>query len=102
MAVIEHVLSRLNDIGVTDVFGVPGDFALPVNDAVCSHPEMQWNGCCDELKAAYATDEYARIKVDGCFCATYGVGGTERRCPEISLISERLTRSAPNKSLFFN
>jgi TPP-dependent 2-oxoacid decarboxylase len=32
MAVIEHVLSRLNDIGVTDVFPVPGDFAFPVND----------------------------------------------------------------------
>jgi indolepyruvate decarboxylase len=26
--VIEHVLSRLRDIGVKDVFGVAGDFAL--------------------------------------------------------------------------
>lgn len=26
--VIEHVLGRLKDIGVADVFGVPGDFAF--------------------------------------------------------------------------
>jgi indolepyruvate decarboxylase len=38
MTVIEHVLSRPNDIGVNDVFGVPGDFAFPVNDAFC-HPK---------------------------------------------------------------
>jgi indolepyruvate decarboxylase len=62
MTVIEHVLSRLNDIGVTDVFGVPGDFAFPVNDAVFNYPKMQWIGCCNELNAAYATDGYARIK----------------------------------------
>jgi len=60
MTVIEHVPSRLNDIGVNRVIGVPGDFAFPVNDAVCSHPQMQWIGCCDELNAAYATDGYPR------------------------------------------
>jgi indolepyruvate decarboxylase len=74
MTVIEHVLSRLNDIGVTDVFGVPGDFAFPVNDAVCNHPKMQWIGCCNELNAAYAADGYARIKGIGAVCTTYGVG----------------------------
>jgi indolepyruvate decarboxylase len=74
MTVIEHVLSRLNDIGVTEVFGVPGDFAFPVNDAICNHPKMQWIGCCNELNAAYAADGYARIKGIGAVCTTYGVG----------------------------
>ena len=52
--VIGHVLNRLRQIGVKDVFGVPGDFAFPVNDAICRHPEIRWVGCCNELNAAYA------------------------------------------------
>lgn len=74
MTVIEHVLSRLNALGLTDVFGVPGDFAFPVNDAICLHPKMRWIGCCNELNAAYAADGYARIKGVGAVCTTYGVG----------------------------
>jgi len=74
MTVIEYVLSQLRGIGVTDVFGVPGDFAFPVNDAICMDPEMRWIGCCNELNAAYAADGYARIKGVGAVCTTYGVG----------------------------
>ncbi len=74
MTVIEHVLSRLNAIGVTDVFGVPGDFAFPVNDAISLYPGMHWIGCCNELNAAYGADGYARIKGVGAVCTTYGVG----------------------------
>jgi indolepyruvate decarboxylase len=74
LTVIQHVLARLRDIGITDVFGVPGDFAFPVNDAICSHPDMNWIGCANELNAAYAADGYARIKGVGALCTTYGVG----------------------------
>jgi indolepyruvate decarboxylase len=72
--VIQHVLSRLRDIGVTDIFGVPGDYAFPVNDAICEHPDINWIGCCNELNAAYAADGYARVKGVGAVCTTYGVG----------------------------
>ncbi|HEY5894605.1 MAG TPA: thiamine pyrophosphate-binding protein [Chthoniobacterales bacterium] len=72
--VIQHVLSRLCEIGVADIFGVPGDFAFPVNDAICLHPEIRWIGCCNELNAAYAADGYARLKGVGAVCTTYGVG----------------------------
>ncbi len=72
--VIQHVLSRLHDIGITDIFGVPGDFAFPVNDAICLDPQLRWIGCCNELNAAYAADGYARIKGVGAICTTYGVG----------------------------
>ena len=58
--VIQHVLARLQDIGVGDVFGVPGDYAFAVNDAICDDPAMNWIGCCNELNAAYAADGYAR------------------------------------------
>ncbi|TAI67372.1 thiamine pyrophosphate-binding protein [Bradyrhizobium sp. Leo170] len=72
--VIQHVLSRLRDVGITDVFGVPGDFSFPLNDATYSEPGLRWIGCCNELNAAYAADGYARIKGAGAVCTTYGVG----------------------------
>jgi indolepyruvate decarboxylase len=72
--VIEHVLSRLHEIGVTDVFGVPGDYAFSVNDAICNDENIRWIGCSNELNAAYAADGYARIKGVGALCTTYGVG----------------------------
>jgi TPP-dependent 2-oxoacid decarboxylase len=34
--VIQYVLSRLHDIGIKDIFGVAGDFAFPIHDAICS------------------------------------------------------------------
>jgi len=73
-SVIEYVLGRLHDIGVTDVFGVPGDFAFPVQDALVAHPDINWIGCCNELNARYAADGYARIRGVGAVSTTYGVG----------------------------
>jgi indolepyruvate decarboxylase len=72
--VIQYVLSRLQEIGISDVFGVPGDYAFPVNDAICNDPNMRWIGCCNELNAAYAADGYARIRGMAALCTTYGVG----------------------------
>ena len=39
--VIQHVLSRLHDLGVKDVFDVPGDYAFPINAAVCSDSRLR-------------------------------------------------------------
>lgn len=72
--VIEHVLSRLREIGVDAVFGVPGDYSFAVSDAVCNDPGLRWVGCCNELNAAYAADGYARIKGVAALSTTYGVG----------------------------
>src|SRR5450755_151168 len=72
--VIEHVLARLRAIGITDVFGVPGDYSFSVNDAICNDPKMRWIGCCNELNASYAADGYARLKGMAAVCTTYGVG----------------------------
>jgi len=74
MTVIQYVLKRLHDIGVRDIFGVPGDYAFPVNDAICLDENIRWVGCCNELNAAYAADGYARINGVGALCTTYGVG----------------------------
>ncbi len=72
--VIQHVLRRLGEIGIKDIFGVPGDYAFAVNDAICNDPEVNWIGCCNELNAAYAAEGYARIRGAGALCTTYGVG----------------------------
>jgi indolepyruvate decarboxylase len=72
--VIQYVLRRLNEIGVDDIFGVAGDYAFPVNDAIVEHAAINWIGCCNELNAAYAADGYARMRGVGAVCTTYGVG----------------------------
>jgi indolepyruvate decarboxylase len=40
VTVIQYVLNRLKSLGISHVFGVPGDYAFPVNDAVCNDPEL--------------------------------------------------------------
>jgi indolepyruvate decarboxylase len=72
--VIEHVLSRLKAIGISQVFGVAGDYAFSVDDTIATFPGIEWVGCCNELNAAYAADGYARIRGVGAVCTTYGVG----------------------------
>ena len=72
--VIEHVLGRLKAIGISKIFGVAGDFAFPVDDAVVNSAEIEWVGCCNELNAGYAADGYARIHGIGAVSTTYGVG----------------------------
>jgi len=72
--VIQHVLARLAEIGIADVFGVPGDYSFPISDAICRGSDLRWVGCCNELNAAYAADGYARIRGMAALCTTYGVG----------------------------
>jgi TPP-dependent 2-oxoacid decarboxylase len=72
--VVQHVPSRLRDVGIRHVFGVPGDFSFPPNDALGSENGPHWIGCSGGLNAAYAADGYARAKGAGAVCTTYGVG----------------------------
>ena len=72
--IIQHVLSRLQDLGVNDIFGVAGDYAFPINDAVCNDNKLRWVGSCNELNASYAADGYARIHGLAALSTTFGVG----------------------------
>lgn len=89
-SVIQHVLRRLRDLGITDIFGVPGDYAFPINDAICNDPNIRWIGCCNELNAAYAADGYARIRGFGAVCTTYGVGELSALCGIAGSYAENL------------
>jgi indolepyruvate decarboxylase len=68
-----YLLTRLKEIGVDHLFGVPGDFVLGFFNQVLKS-DVQYVGTCNELNAAYAADGYARIRGIGAFASTYGVG----------------------------
>jgi indolepyruvate decarboxylase len=72
--VIDYIVQRLADEGITDCFGVPGDYAFPVCDAVDRNPDIRWVGCSNELNAAYAADGYARVRGAAMLSTTYAVG----------------------------
>src|SRR5882757_764209 len=59
--VTEHVLGRLKTIGIDDIFGVPGDYAFSVHDAIVHDRHINWIGCCNELNAAYAAGELSAL-----------------------------------------
>ena len=88
--VIEYLTTRLKQIGITDVFGVPGDFSFALNDAVEGDPDMHWIGCCNELNAAYAADGYARVRGRAALCTTYGVGELSALCGVAGSYTEHL------------
>ncbi|MEU6496857.1 thiamine pyrophosphate-binding protein [Streptomyces sp. NPDC046984] len=88
--VVQHVLNRLRDIGVQHVFGVPGDYVFPVNDAVAEHPDVEWVGSCNELNAAYSADGYARVHGVGAVSTTYGVGELSAMCGIAGAYTEHL------------
>ncbi|KAF9683652.1 hypothetical protein SADUNF_Sadunf04G0036100 [Salix dunnii] len=70
-----HLARRLVEIGVSDVFSVPGDFNLTLLDYLVDEPELTLIGCCNELNAGYAADGYARAKGVGACVVTFTVGG---------------------------
>ncbi|KAK8628927.1 hypothetical protein V6N13_077791 [Hibiscus sabdariffa] len=70
-----HVARRLVEIGVKDVFTVPGDFNLTLLDHLIAEPGLKNIGCCNELNAGYAADGYARSRGVGACVVTFTVGG---------------------------
>ncbi len=74
LTVAEYVVNRLADLGIDRVFGVPGDYSFPFDDAIESCDRLKWIVCANELNAAYAADGYARINGVSILSTTYGVG----------------------------
>lgn len=67
-------MERLAALGIDHVFGVPGDYSFPIDNAVESSPRLKWVVCSNELNAAYAADGYARRRGAAILSTTYGVG----------------------------
>src|SRR5262245_40197644 len=72
--VADYIVRRLAREGITDCFGVPGDFAFKLDDAVARNEAIRWIGCSNELDAAYAADGYARVRGCSMLLTTYAVG----------------------------
>lgn len=89
-SVVTYALNRLADLGIEHVFGVPGDYSFPLNDAVEVHPRLQWVPSANELNAAYAADGYARRRGAGIVCTTYGVGELSALNGLMGAMAERL------------
>lgn len=70
-----YLARRLVEIGVTDVFSVPGDFNLTLLDHLIAEPRLNLVGCCNELNAGYAADGYARARGVAACAVTFTVGG---------------------------
>jgi len=73
-SVAQYTLSRLSQLGLDRIFGVPGDYAFSIDDAAELVPGLSWVACANELNAAYAADGYARIRGAAILSTTYGVG----------------------------
>ena len=74
ISVAEYLIQRLSELGITDLFGVPGDYSLLFLDYVEDSSKLRWVGNCNELNAGYACDGYARLKGIGAMVTTFGVG----------------------------
>jgi len=96
--VSDYLIVRLAELGLKDLFAVPGDYVarwfdyiddkdrrpllMKHNDHRASpsggHSRLPVNlnryGCRSELEAGYAADAYARVRGIGCVAVTYGVG----------------------------
>lgn len=70
----DYLLDRLAELGVTEVFGVPGDFNLQLLDHVVAHDRVRWVGNANELNAGYAADGYGRLRGMSALITTFGVG----------------------------
>jgi indolepyruvate decarboxylase len=72
--VADYIVQRLAAEGINHCFGVAGDYAFPLCDAVDRSRDVKWVGCSNELNASYAADGYARIRGAAMLVTTYAVG----------------------------
>ncbi|EWZ79081.1 pyruvate decarboxylase [Fusarium oxysporum f. sp. lycopersici MN25] len=71
--VAEYLFTRLSQVGICSVHGVPGDYNLAALDYL-HQADLKWVGNTNELNAGYAADGYARVKGISAMITTSGVG----------------------------
>ncbi|MBW3596103.1 MAG: alpha-keto acid decarboxylase family protein [Planctomycetes bacterium] len=74
LSIGQYLIRRLQDYGITDVFGIPGDYVLGFYSMLEQSP-IRVIGCTREDCAGFAADAYARTHGMGAVCVTYCVGG---------------------------
>ncbi|KAL2374571.1 pyruvate decarboxylase, variant 2 [Blastomyces gilchristii SLH14081] len=71
--VAQYLFTRLRQVGIRSVHGLPGDYNLVALDYL-PNCGLEWVGNCNELNAGYAADGYARVNGMGALVTTFGVG----------------------------
>ena len=74
LSIGEYLIRRLQDYGIRDVFGIPGDYILSFYTMLEESP-LRTIGCTREDCAGFAADAYARVNGMSALCVTYCVGG---------------------------
>ncbi|WP_084103371.1 alpha-keto acid decarboxylase family protein [Demequina sp. NBRC 110056] len=70
-----YLAARLRQLGVSHLFGLPGDFNLTLLDLMLADGSLTWVGTANELNAAYAADGDARVRRGvAAVVTTLGVG----------------------------
>lgn len=77
MRVCDYIISKLYDLNTKHIFLVTGGGAMFLNDAVASHPKMQYVCNHHEQASAMAAEIYSRVTGNmGVAIVTSGPGGT--------------------------
>ena len=74
LSIGQYLIQRLQEYGIEDLFGIPGDYVLSFYSELEKSP-INVVGCTREDCAGFAADAYARIRGMGALCVTYCVGG---------------------------
>ena len=74
LSIGDYLIQRLQDYGIHNVFGIPGDYVLSFYSELERSP-INVIGCTREDCAGFAADAYSRINGMGALCVTYCVGG---------------------------
>jgi indolepyruvate decarboxylase len=71
--VADYLLTRLKQLGVTEVFQIPGDYVKHFTQALEYFDGVNAVGAINELDASYAADAYGRTRGLGAVSLQYGV-----------------------------
>ena len=84
----QYLIERLYELGIRHIFGVPGDFVLGFYDLLVNS-KIKVINMCDEQRAGFAADAYARVNGVGAVCVTYCVGGLKIANPTAGAFAEK-------------
>lgn len=70
----EYLFDCLKNEGITEIFGVPGDFNFSLLDHLEKYEGINFVNGRNELNSGYAADGYARVKGIAALITTFGVG----------------------------
>ncbi|MCC3375334.1 alpha-keto acid decarboxylase family protein [Cohnella sp. REN36] len=70
----QYIFDRLKAEGITEIFGIPGDYNFSLLDALEREAGIRFVNGRNELGAGYAADGYARLRGMSALITTFGVG----------------------------